>query len=132
MRSRLVSFSSMMQYFTTTQPDRTRALYYYDELVKAGVVPSEHTYNLLMLAYGTIEPVNFSAMYRVFDILRRSDGSKSQPRVQGLHWATLINCYGAVGKGMFLSASWFGCRSEAYPSAPLSRSLRSREGSSSF
>ena len=88
----------MMQYFTTAQPDRTRVLYYYDELVRAGVFPSAHTYNLLMLAYGTIEPIALGAMEKVFDTLRRKNRG-GDAGVEGLHLATMINCYGSVNRG---------------------------------
>lgn len=86
----------MMQYYTTAQPDRARVLFYYDELVNAGVQPSSHTYNLLMLAYGTIEPIELGAMEKVFSTLRKK--SWGETTVQGLHYATLINCHGAVAK----------------------------------
>lgn len=96
-----------MQYFTTTVPDRPRVLYYYDEMRKDGIEPSSHTYNLLMQAYGTIEPLDLQAMHNVFDTMRahaakdRSHGitGKDAVKVDGVHWATLINCHGAVNKG---------------------------------
>lgn len=87
----------MMQYFTLTQPDRARVLHYYDRLVEADVQPSSHTYNTLMQAFGTIEPLDLRAMHRVFDTLRKNPHADA--RVEGLHWATLINCHGAVNKG---------------------------------
>lgn len=92
-----------MQYYTTAQPDRERVLFYYDELVNAGVQPSSHTYNLLMLAYGTIEPVDLKAMEKVFSILRKKTWGETT--VQGLHYATLINCHGAVARGSFRVSS---------------------------
>lgn len=87
----------MMQYFTLTQPDRPRVLHYYDRLVEAKVQPSSHTYNILMQAFGTIEPLDLRAMHKVFDTLKKNPHSDA--RVEGLHWATLINCHGAANKG---------------------------------
>lgn len=91
----------MMQYFTLTQPDRTRVLHYYDRLVEAKVQPSSHTYNILMQAFGTIEPFDLRAMHKVFDTLRKQPHADA--RVEGLHWATLINCHGAANKGALSS-----------------------------
>jgi predicted TIM-barrel fold metal-dependent hydrolase len=33
----------MMQMYTTTKPNQERALYFYEELQKAGVAPTAHT-----------------------------------------------------------------------------------------
>lgn len=93
----------MMQHFTNSQPDRERVLYYYDELVKAGVQPSSYTYNVLMQAYGTIEPIDLKAMHRVFDSMVQKPTADAH--LQGLHWATLINCHGTVAKGELISLS---------------------------
>lgn len=87
----------MMQYYCSTQPDRARVLHYYDEMVKAGVTPSSHSYNILMTAYSTIDPPDFTAMNRVFDTIKQQPPN-SDSALQGLHWATLINAYGSVGK----------------------------------
>jgi hypothetical protein len=96
-----------MQYFTTTFPDRARVLHYYDEMRKDNVSPSSHTYNILMQAYGTVEPLDLEAMHKVFDTMRqhaaedRRIGTKAKDavKVEGVHWATLINCHGAVNRG---------------------------------
>ncbi|KAL7413901.1 hypothetical protein BDY24DRAFT_351224 [Mrakia frigida] len=97
-KARVPPYNTMMQYYTTAQPDRSRVLFYYDELVNAGVQPSSHTYNLLMLAYGTIEPIDLNAMEKVFSILRKR--TSGETTVQGLHYATLINCHGAVARDL--------------------------------
>ena len=45
-RPRVPPYNTMMQLFTTTKPNRTSSLYYYNELLKAGVEPSAYTYKV--------------------------------------------------------------------------------------
>ena len=45
-KPRVPPYNTMMQLFTTTKPDRTSSLYYYNELLKAGVEPSAYTYKV--------------------------------------------------------------------------------------
>ena len=45
-RPRVPAFNTMMQLFTTTKPNRTSSLYYYDKLLKARVEPSAYTYKV--------------------------------------------------------------------------------------
>ena len=43
---RVPAFNSMMQLFTTTKPNRTSSLYYYNKLLKTGLKPSAYTYKV--------------------------------------------------------------------------------------
>ena len=45
-KPRVPPYNTMMQLFTTTKPNRTNSLYYYNELLKAGVEPSAYTYKV--------------------------------------------------------------------------------------
>jgi pentatricopeptide repeat protein len=45
-RPRVPAFNTMMQLFTTTKPNRTSSLYYYNMLLDAGVEPSAYTYKV--------------------------------------------------------------------------------------
>jgi pentatricopeptide repeat protein len=58
---------------------------------------------LLIDAYGTIEPVDVDAMERVFKLLRNNSGVS----LQGSHWAALINAYGCVNKDLDKAISTF-------------------------
>lgn len=78
----------MIQFFVSTKPDRERALYYYQRMLKANVKPSAHTYKLLLDCYGSLHPVDVRSMRDVFKTLE-----KDIP-VEGTHWAALINSYG--------------------------------------
>lgn len=80
----------MIQFFVSTKPDRERALYYYQRMLKAGVRPSAHTYKLLLDCYGALQPVDQKSMRDVFKALERDHFVE----VEGTHWAALINSYG--------------------------------------
>lgn len=80
----------MIQFFVSTKPDRERALYYYQRMLKAGVKPSSHTYKLLLDCYGSLQPVDTRSMRDVFKMLER----EKHVRLEGTHWAALINSYG--------------------------------------
>lgn len=65
---------------------------------------------LVLDAYGTIEPVDFAAMEATFDALCKDRNVK----VHGVHWASLINAYGCVGKDLQKAIDIF----ESIPSHP--------------
>lgn len=79
----------MIQYYQS-RGDRETALRYYDRMVRARVRPTDHTWRLLLDAYGTIEPVDERSALDVFARIRRDDAVK----LSGLHWASLISMYG--------------------------------------
>ncbi|KAG5645763.1 hypothetical protein DXG03_005300 [Asterophora parasitica] len=95
-KPRVPPYNTMMQMYTTTKPDRERALHYYHELCKAGIHPTAYTYKLLMDAYGAIEPVDIESMERTFKTLQEDRGVQ----VLGNHFASLINAYGCVQKDL--------------------------------
>lgn len=45
-KPRVPPYNTMMQMYTTTKPNRERALHFYQELMKAGVTPTAHTYKV--------------------------------------------------------------------------------------
>jgi pentatricopeptide repeat protein len=45
-KPRVPPYNTMMQLHTTTKPNRTSALHYYNEMKQAGVKPSSHTYKV--------------------------------------------------------------------------------------
>ncbi|KAF8632397.1 hypothetical protein AX17_004838 [Amanita inopinata Kibby_2008] len=112
-KPRVPPYNTMMQLYTTTKPNRERALFYYEKMMEAGVAPSAHTYKLLMDAYGAIEPVDIESMEKVFLTLQR-DVSVA---IQGTHFASLINAYGCVQKDLDKAISTFNSIS-TYPRAP--------------
>ena len=55
-RPRVPPYNTMMQFFVNTQPNREKALMYFDAMLRAKVAPTAHTYKLLLDAYGSIQP----------------------------------------------------------------------------
>ncbi|EIM85452.1 uncharacterized protein STEHIDRAFT_80833 [Stereum hirsutum FP-91666 SS1] len=94
-KPRIPPYNTMMQFFVQTKPNRAQFLHYYEEMKRARIQPSAHTYKLLIDAYGTIEPPDFNAMSMAFNQL-----VKKGLQVTGAHWASLINAYGCVGKDL--------------------------------
>ncbi|GAA5964857.1 hypothetical protein JCM3765_005803 [Sporobolomyces pararoseus] len=95
-KPRVPPYNTMMQFYTSTKPDRKRALHYYNELVRAKVQPTGHTYKLLLDAYGTIGEPDLEQMQQVFAKLANND----RVTVTGAHWASMITAYGAVAKDL--------------------------------
>ncbi|KAI9572470.1 hypothetical protein HD554DRAFT_2292890, partial [Boletus coccyginus] len=93
-KPRIPPYNTMMQLYTHTKPDREKVLFYLDKMTEVKVQPSAHTYKLLIDAYGTIEPVDVAAMEATFKRVE----SNPHVRLQGTHWAALINAYGCVLK----------------------------------
>ncbi|BGP39210.1 hypothetical protein JCM10450v2_003165 [Rhodotorula kratochvilovae] len=89
-KPRVPPYNTMIQYHTSTRPDRERALHYYGQLVKAKVPPTGHTYKLLLDAYGTIGEPDLEMCQRIFTQLCQHRGVS----VSGAHWASLITAYG--------------------------------------
>ncbi|KAF9475906.1 hypothetical protein BDN70DRAFT_813231 [Pholiota conissans] len=112
-KPRVPPYNTMMQLHTTTKPNRTSALYYYNEMRKAGVRPSAHTYKLLLDTYGSLEPVALEPMEKVFAELLED----TSVEVTGAHFASLINAYGCVSKDLDKAISIFESMG-TYPRAP--------------
>lgn len=89
-RPRVPPYNTMIQFYVTSQPDREKALYYFDKLLRAKVEPTAHTYKLLLDAYGTIAPPDLASVRDVFERLVQ------EPTIQvtGTHWASLIHANG--------------------------------------
>ncbi|EIW81989.1 hypothetical protein CONPUDRAFT_81601 [Coniophora puteana RWD-64-598 SS2] len=112
-RARIPPYNTMMQLYTHTKPNRERVLHYYNALLEAGIQPSAHTYKLLIDAYGTIEPLDLPAMEQVFETVQNDRAI----RLQGTHWAALVNAYGCVAKDVHKAISVF----DSIASHPSSR-----------
>ncbi|KAI8449229.1 hypothetical protein BY996DRAFT_4589576 [Phakopsora pachyrhizi] len=90
-KPRIPPFNTMIQLYVQglRTPNRERALYYYDMMVKQRLSPSEHT-------YGMIEPYNLGAVQNVFE----AACSDRKIAVGGSHWSTLINVKGLIEKDL--------------------------------
>jgi pentatricopeptide repeat protein len=112
---RVPPYNTMIQFFVS-RGNREAALKYFDALVRTGVKPTEHTYKLLLDAYGTIEPVDTGYMMQVFDELVQNRNLK----VSGAHWASLFYAWGCVKKDVDRVIALF----ESIPTHRSTRSAR--------
>lgn len=102
-KPRVPPYNTMIQFYTSTQPDREKALYYYDQLLAAGVAPTGHTYKLLLDAYGSIGTPDAQSMSDVFDRLVLD----KKVTVTGAHWASMINAWGCIQQDLDRATSIF-------------------------
>ncbi|KAI7884757.1 TPR-like protein [Lichtheimia hyalospora FSU 10163] len=87
---RIGPFNNMIQFYVRQQPDRQRALFYFEQLEQYNIQPSAHTYKLLLEAYSTIAPFDMNAAHHLLDHVIA--------RPQPTHYATLIYAYGTIHK----------------------------------
>ncbi|KAF7348458.1 hypothetical protein MVEN_01362800 [Mycena venus] len=112
-KPRVPPFNTMMQLYTTTRPNRERALYFYTLLRDARIAPTAYTYKLLMDTYGRIEPVDIETMEQIWEALRADPSVE----LQGNHFATLINAYGCVQRDLDKAIAVFNSI-PGFPRAP--------------
>ncbi|KAJ6571894.1 hypothetical protein B0H19DRAFT_1131799 [Mycena capillaripes] len=112
-RPRVPPFNTMMQLYTTTKPNRERALFFYNQLRAAKIAPTAYTYKLLMDAYGRIEPVDIGTMEQIWQALRDDPSVE----IQGNHFATLLNAYGCVQRDLEKAIAVFNSI-PGFPRAP--------------
>ncbi|CAJ0828975.1 9080_t:CDS:2 [Entrophospora sp. SA101] len=86
---RIGPYNTMMQFYTWDLHNREKAFKYFDEIQKYGLLPSEHTYKLLIDAYVTIEPFDTKSALDVFEQMRVNGSAP-----QATHYASLIYGYG--------------------------------------
>ncbi|KAE8271198.1 hypothetical protein A4X09_0g1160 [Tilletia walkeri] len=113
-KARVPPYNTMIQHFRDTK-DRTQALFFYDKMTVQGVHPSSHTYKLLLDVHGTIEPVQPDEMEKVFEALSNERSIK----VQGTHWASLIQCYGTHLKNVEKAIEIFHKSSQSSAPDPI-------------
>jgi pentatricopeptide repeat protein len=90
-KPRAAPYNSMIQFFITTKRDRSKVLSYYNRMLALGIVPTSHTYKLLIEAYATLEEPDMAAAEAVLDSINNS-GIK----VESSHHAALIHAKGCV------------------------------------
>ncbi|KPV77570.1 uncharacterized protein RHOBADRAFT_24076 [Rhodotorula graminis WP1] len=118
-KPRVPPYNTMIQFYTSTKPNRERALHYYGELVKAKVPPTGHTYKLLLDAYGTIGEPDLDMCQRVFSELVAHRGVT----VSGAHWASLLTAYGVHARQLDRALALF----DSIASHPTSRQRSARD-----
>ncbi|KAA1086900.1 hypothetical protein PGT21_014944 [Puccinia graminis f. sp. tritici] len=134
--ARIPPFNTMIQLFTqhVKQPNRQKVLYYYGLMKKYRLAPSDHTYNLLMQAYGMIEPCDPNEMERIFEQACKDP----KVRISGAHWSTLLNVRGCIQKDLAGAISLFErigrepvSENQHQPAPPPGNNQQTKEQSSS-
>ncbi|KAJ7574315.1 hypothetical protein C8J56DRAFT_979357 [Mycena floridula] len=111
-KPRVPPYNTMMQLYTTTKPNKERALSYYYAMLNAKVKPSPYTYKLLMDVH-VLEPVDIQQVESVFQTIVNSPVIE----LQAGHFATLINAYGCIMKDLDKALQIYHTMS-SYPRAP--------------
>lgn len=94
-KPRPAPYHSLMQFFLTTKRDRSKVLAYYERMRSKNIVPTTHTFKLLIDTYATLEPVNMEAAEAVLGQIRSSG---AQP--DAVHFSSLIHAKGCVQHDM--------------------------------
>ncbi|KAK9234771.1 hypothetical protein V1525DRAFT_411949 [Lipomyces kononenkoae] len=90
-KPRIAPFNTMLQFYVTHKRDRVRALHYFNRMSQLNIIPSSHTYKLLIDAFATIEPIDMDAAKQVLNMIKHD----RQP-VTTQHYAALIAAEGCV------------------------------------
>lgn len=90
-KARAAPYNSMMQCFLTTKRDKARALAYFERMNARGIMPTSHTYKLLIDTHATLDPVDMAAAESVMKQMKASG-----LRPDTVHYASLIHAKGCV------------------------------------
>ena len=101
-KPRPAPYNSMMQFFLTTKRDSSKVLEYYQRMRSRNILPTMHTYKLLIDTYATLEPINLRAAEGVLDAIRTTGQSP-----EAVHYASLIHANGCVLHNMANARSIF-------------------------
>lgn len=90
-KARPAPYNSMMQFFLTTKRDKMKVLAYHERMRSRAIMPTSHTYKLLIDTHATLEPADMAAAEQVLEMMR-SAGQRPEP----VHYASLIHARGCV------------------------------------
>ena len=93
--ARPAPYNTLMQFFLNIKHDSAKVLEYYERMKAQGIIPTMHTYKLLIDTYATLDPVNLDAAEGVLQTIRAA-GRKPE----AVHYASLIHAKGCNLKDM--------------------------------
>ena len=99
---RIAPYNTMLQFYVQTKQDRTQALKFYEKMRAQLLMPSAHTYKLLMDAYATLEPVDVQAAENILTLI-----ASDRQRPTSAHYAALIHAHGCVKQDLEAAKQWF-------------------------
>ncbi|KAG0052715.1 hypothetical protein BGZ83_002183 [Gryganskiella cystojenkinii] len=88
--------NAMIQFYVRQKKDRVTALEYYEDMLERRLVPTEHTYTLLIEAFASIQPYDLAEANRLIQSLmtRNNNGNGPSVKISEAHFGTLIHAYG--------------------------------------
>ncbi|KAK9455972.1 hypothetical protein V1511DRAFT_496188 [Dipodascopsis uninucleata] len=101
-KPRIAPFNTMLQFYVSHKKDRNRALEYFNRLRELKLIPSSHSYKLLIDAYATVEPIDVNAAEKVLDTIVM-DGQQ----VTAQHYAALITAHGCILRNLDSARKFF-------------------------
>src|SRR5205814_1811393 len=99
---RIAPYNTMLQFYVQTRQDRAEALRFYEKMRAQLLIPSAHTYKLLIDAYATLEPVDMQAAENILKLI-----ASDHQRPTSAHYAALIHAYGCVKQDLESAKSLF-------------------------
>lgn len=81
--------NALIQFYVRQKKDRQSALFYYEDMLQRRLVPTEHTYTLLVEAFACIQPYDLTEANRLIQSLKRGP-----VRATENHYGALIHAYG--------------------------------------
>lgn len=99
---RIAPYNTMLQFYVQTRPNRVEALRFYEKMRAQLLVPSAHTYKLLIDAYATLEPIDVVAAENILKLI-----ASDRQRPTSAHYAALIHAHGCVRQDLETAKSWF-------------------------
>ena len=100
---RIAPYNTLIQHFVQTKRDREKALLYWDRLQRRAIVPTSHSYRLLIEAYGHLPPADPAAAENV---IRAMHASKVP--IESIHHAQILHMYGTVLEDLRAAKRYFG------------------------
>ncbi|KAG0011033.1 hypothetical protein BGZ82_003182 [Podila clonocystis] len=112
--------NAMIQFYVRQKKDRAAALDYYEDMLARKLLPTEHTYTLLIEAFACIQPYDLTEANRLIQSMRRGP-----VRATEAHYGALIHAYGVEHRDVSTAEVCFNNMRKAgiVPKGPAYQSL---------
>jgi len=99
---RIAPYNTMLQFYVQTKQNRPEALRFYEKMRAQLLIPSAHTYKLLIDVYAKLEPVDLVAAENILSLI-----TSDRQRPTSAHYAALIHAHGCVKQDLETAKTWF-------------------------
>lgn len=112
--------NAMIQFYVRQKKDRAAALDYYEDMLARKLLPTEHTYTLLIEAFACIQPYDLTEANRLIQSMKRGP-----IRATEAHYGALIHAYGVEHRDVSTAEVCFDNMRKAgiVPKGPAYQSL---------